>query len=166
MDMLTLKNISASLIIATVLSSCKAGQEPEVTKHATGTSRTPLVTATTPKMNGIIKVPSLATQIPDSSDDIWLAINRQSADLKKSIDSGTVDNVHYQAFAIRDLISALPSRSPQLTVSEQAKLQNALQSISILADQLDESGDANDRTRTLENYNKLVIVLNDITPAK
>ena len=166
MAMLALKNISTSLILFILLSSCQASQEPEVTVHATSNSKIPLVAPIAPLMDTNTQAQELPTLIPDTTADIWLAINRQSADLKKAIANGTVDNVHNQAFAIRDLVAALPSRSAQMSVSEQAKLQNTQRSIVILADRLDESGDANDRASTLENYNKLVTVLNDIAPVR
>jgi hypothetical protein len=105
-------------------------------------------------------------RIPATVDGIWQAIDRQSAQLKASIQGGSLADVHHQAFAIRDLVAALAGRSGSLPVDAQAKLQGEAKFVATLADRLDASGDANDKEGAQANYDKLVGVLAGIARRK
>ena len=107
-----------------------------------------------------------AAVVPKTADAIWQAIDTHSSELKAAIESGALDTVHHHAFAIRDLIAALPAHSPATSVDEQTKLQNQVKFVATLADRLDASGDSGDRAGAQSNYDKLVAVLNGITRYK
>lgn len=100
--------------------------------------------------------------IPDNAAGILKAIDAKSAELKATIDSGKLDDVHHQAFAIRDLVAALPAKSASLPADQLARLKGNVKFVATLADRLDASGDANDLAGTKSNYAKLVKVLASI----
>ena len=94
------------------------------------------------------------TAIPQTADAIWKALDQQSADLKATISSGGLKDVHHKAFAIRDLVAALPSHSPTLPADDQTKLQGEIKFVATLADRLDAAGDSNDKAGAQDNYDK------------
>lgn len=167
MKIFKLKTLSASIVLIAMLSGCKANQAPDAATPATpaATTDVPVAAPAEPVIEPAAEA-TQATKIPETADAIWTAINQTSAELKTSIDSGNLKNVHHQAFAIRDLVAALPSHSPTLAAEDQAKLENEVKFVTALADRLDETGDAKDKAGTQENYDKLVTVLNGITRTK
>lgn len=160
MNIMTVKNLGASLALIGALAGCNASKAPD--------TEVPTATATpaeaTPAPAAEAEAPPV--QIPDNADGIWQAIDQQSAELKADIQSGSLKDVHHKAFAIRDLVAALPDRSKALPADAQAKLQNEAKFVATLADRLDATGDANDQTGSQANYDKLVTVLNGITRTK
>lgn len=102
------------------------------------------------------------TAIPETADAILQAIDTKSAELKKTIDSGALDNVHHEAFAIRDLVAALPAKSASLPADKLAKLRGSVKFVATLAERLDATGDAKDLAGTKANYAKLTTVLASI----
>jgi hypothetical protein len=102
------------------------------------------------------------TAIPETADAILLAIDTKSAELKKTIDSGALDEVHHQAFAIRDLVAALPAKSASLPADKLAKIRGNVKFVATLAERLDTTGDAKDMAGTKSNYAKLTTVLASI----
>ena len=100
--------------------------------------------------------------IPATSDGIWKAIDAKSAELKATIDSGKLDNVHHEAFAIRDLVAALPSHSTTLPPEKLDKVKTNVKFVATLAERLDATGDAKDVAGTKQNYAKLTSVLTAI----
>ena len=102
------------------------------------------------------------TAIPETADAILQAIDAKSAELKKTIDSGSLDAVHHQAFAIRDLAAALPAKSASLPADKLAKVKGNVKFVATLAERLDATGDAKDLTSTKTNYAKLTTVLASI----
>ena len=171
MNILTIKQAGSALILASVLAGCSSAKAPESTTAAeapaspaaAGPSPEP-VAAPAPAAES--EESSTPTSIPDTADAIWQAIDQKSAELKATIQGGSLENVHHQAFAIRDLVAALPSHSPTLPAEDQAKLQGEVKFVATLADRLDAAGDAGDRAGAQENYDKLVAVLNGITRTK
>ena len=99
------------------------------------------------------------TAIPATSEAIWKAIDAQSAELKKTIDAGALEEVHRHAFAIRDLAAALPDRSTTLAADKLGKVKGGVKFVSTLAQRLDSSGDAKDAAGTRQHYAKLLTVL-------
>ena len=97
--------------------------------------------------------------IPATSDAIWKAIDAQSAELKKTIDGGALEEVHHHAFAIRDLAAALPERSAGMAADKLGKVKGGVKFVATLAQRLDASGDAKDAAGTRQNYAKLLTVL-------
>ena len=104
--------------------------------------------------------------IPATADAIWVEINKHSAELKATIAGGDLKEVHHHAFAIRDLVAALPSHSPQLPAEDAAKLAGEVKFVSTLADRLDESGDAGDKAGAQASFDQLTTVLTGITRTK
>ena len=83
-------------------------------------------------------------------------------ELKATIRNGTLKDVHRKAFAIRDLVAALPAHASALPADARAKLHDDVKFVATLAARLDASGDANDKAATQANYDKMVGVLNGI----
>ena len=100
--------------------------------------------------------------IPSTSDGIWKVIDAKSTELKATIDSGKLDNVHHEAFAIRDLVAALPSHSATLAAEKLDKVKSSVKFVATLAERLDATGDAKDVAGTKQNYAKLTSVLTAI----
>jgi hypothetical protein len=165
----TMKTLSSSLVLIAILTGCKDNQAPNTaTVESPPAVEVPAAAPTEPASETTTEATKTAeaTPIPDTADAIWLAIDQKKTELKAAIDSGSLDKVHHQAFAIRDLVAALPSKSPALAAEDQTKLENEVKFVTTLADRLDETGDANDKVGTQENYDKLVTVLNGITRTK
>jgi hypothetical protein len=99
------------------------------------------------------------TAIPRTIEGIWQAIDAKSAELKDTIATAHLDQVHHQAFAIRDLVAALPARSSSLPADKLGKVQGGVKFVATLAERLDSTGDANDLAGTKQNYDKLTGVL-------
>ncbi len=102
------------------------------------------------------------TVIPGTSAAILHAIDVKSAQLKAMIESGKLDDVHHQAFAIRDLVAALPAKSALLPADKLAKLNGEVKFVATLAERLDATGDAKDLAGTKLNYAKLSTVLTSV----
>ena len=96
---------------------------------------------------------------PEITVSIWQAIDAKSAALKKTIDAGKLDEVHHEAFAIRDLVAALPPHSTSLTADKLAKVRDGVKFVATLAARLDAAGDAKDMAGTQQNYAQLTKVL-------
>ncbi len=102
------------------------------------------------------------TVIPATAEGLWQAIDAKSAELKKTIDKGDLEEVHHQAFAIRDLVAALPDKSSSLSPESQAKVKSGIKFVATLAERLDASGDAKDAAATKQNFEKLTTVLTSL----
>ncbi len=103
------------------------------------------------------------TPIPaGGSDALWQAIDQKSVELDKTIHARSFGGVHHMAFAIRDLVAALPSRSATLSPDKQNKVQSSVKFVATLAERLDASGDAKDALETRANMDKLTSVLADL----
>ena len=98
----------------------------------------------------------------DTVGGIWQAVTNEQAELGKTIADKKLDDVHHHAFAIRDLVNALPEKSTSLNADDLAKLKKDAKFVAALADRLDKSGDANDQAATEANFAKLQKVLNEI----
>ena len=166
MNIRTLSHAAATLAIAGLLSACGAGKTPDTATDASpllaGKSASPA--ASTPSAPA--EAEAAPTPIPGTPDAIWKAIDQQSADLKTAIQSGNLKDVHHKAFAIRDLVAALPSHASGLAADAQGKLQSDVKFVATLADRLDAAGDGNDKAGAQANYDKLADVLKGIARAK
>lgn len=170
MNHLPIKLLGLPLFLAGVLAGCQRSQTDGTAATPTASPAPPATTTAAPtpapEPTSAPEKAAAPAAIPDNADAIWQAIDQQSAELKTTIESGSLENVHHQAFAIRDLVAALPAHSPALPADEQTKLQKEVQFVATLADRLDETGDAGDRAGAQANYDKLVVVLNGITRTK
>lgn len=104
--------------------------------------------------------------IPDNLTAIWQAIDAQTAALQHSLDNGTLADVHHQAYAIRDLVAALPAHSGDLDAQHRGALDNGIKFVNILAQRLDAAGDSKDAAAVRSNYDKLQNVLTSLRPPR
>lgn len=105
--------------------------------------------------NGLVVAAEQATTIPGTSAEIWKAIDMHMKELHAEIDKGALSKVHEHAFAVRDLVRALPTHSPELSVEALAKVKAGIKFVDTLAERLDQTGDANDKSGTVANTKKL-----------
>ena len=96
-------------------------------------------------------------RIPATGAAIWQALDQQNAALSKAIQTGQFAEVHHRAFAIRDLVAALPARS--LPAGKLAQLKTNAGYVATLAQRLDATGDAKDKVGTESNFRKLQQIL-------
>ncbi len=99
---------------------------------------------------------------PETSMSIWQAIDAKCLALKNTIDAGTLEGVHHEAFAIRDLVATLPAHSKSLPADKLANVRGGVKFVSTLATRLDATGDAKDMSGTRQNYAKLMTVLTSL----
>ena len=103
-----------------------------------------------------------ATTIPATSEAIWQSIDKKTEQLAAVIQAAKFDDVHHHAFAIRDLVAALSSRSGNMPTEKQAQIKTNVKFVATLADRLDTAGDAKDKVATEANFQKLKDVLKTI----
>ncbi len=97
--------------------------------------------------------------IPATSAEIWQAIDSHITELHNVITSDKLGSVHVHAYAVRDLVRALPSESNNLSPDALAKVRGESKFVDTLAERLDHTGDANDEAGTESNLQKLEGVL-------
>ena len=102
------------------------------------------------------------TMIPTTVPGILQAINEEETNLDKTITDKKLEDVHHHAFAIRDLVNALPEKSSDLTAEKLTKLKANAKFVTALAGRLDTTGDAKDQAGTESNFKKLQTVLKEI----
>ena len=100
--------------------------------------------------------------IPATSDAIWQSIDKETEQLGMLIQSNKLEEVHHHAFAIRDLVAALPARSAALGADKLAAVKANGKFVAALAERLDATGDAKDKAGTESNFQKLKGVLKTI----
>ncbi len=98
---------------------------------------------------------ALRLQIPATSEAIWQSIDKETTLLDTLIQNGKFEEVHHRAFAIRDLVAALPARSGSLPPDKLAQVKANVQFVATLAQRLDATGDAKDKAGTASNFKKL-----------
>lgn len=99
------------------------------------------------------------TVIPATSAEIWTRIDAEVAALEQVVASGKLTDVHHHAFAVRDLVAALPERSKSLSADRLAKVQSNVKYVATLAQRLDSAGDANDKAATQAGVGQLKKVI-------
>ena len=102
------------------------------------------------------------TQIPATSAAIWQAIDQQTAALDQVIKAGKLEEVHHHAFAIRDLVNALPAKSTALTTVQLYQVKEGGKYVATLASRLDAAGDAKNMADTLTHFQRLKDLLKTI----
>ena len=100
--------------------------------------------------------------IPDTATGIWKSVDKDIAQLKAVIAAGKLNEVHRYAYAVRDLIRALPTHSPGLSPDALAKASANIPFINTLAARLDQTGDAGDKAGTETNLVKFEAILKSI----
>lgn len=101
-------------------------------------------------------------KIPTTIPAVWQAIDEHTAAIDKLITTNEFATIHAHAFAIRDLVAALPALSNDLSSEQMAALKRDAGYVSQLAVRLDKTGDANDKEGTVANFNKLKKILGQI----
>ncbi|MEO6104100.1 MAG: hypothetical protein ABIP44_10735, partial [Pseudoxanthomonas sp.] len=150
MKTIPLRTFALSAVLIGSLSACKDKAAADEAVAPGPTASTQLPAASAPMAASESADASAA--IPDTADGIWTAIDAHSTELKATINSGNLSEVHHHAFAIRDLVAALPAHSPTPGPEDQAKLEGEVKSVTALADRLDQTGDADDKSGTQANY--------------
>ncbi len=102
------------------------------------------------------------TMIPATATAILQAVSEEETNLNKTITDKKLEDVHHHAFAIRDLVNALPEKSSDLAPDKLARLKADAKYVTALASRLDESGDAKDQAATEANFKKLQGLLKQI----
>lgn len=121
---------------------------------AVGSPALPAISAAEEHDEGVAKIPATVS-------GVWQEIKEHEDQLAKAIAAKKIEGVHEIAFAIRDMVNALPGKS-KLDADKLAKLQANAKYVSALASRLDESGDANDLAGTEANFKKLQRILKNI----
>lgn len=152
---MTCLRIVSFVLLTAALASCQRspGQAAPSAANAPPTSVAPHAPSAS------ASAAEAATVIPDGVEGVWQAIDRDNAELKATVESGSLENVHHLAFAIRDLVAALPAKMPALDAAAKAKLEGEVGFVETLANRLDQSGDAKDRAATQASYQQLATVL-------
>lgn len=96
-----------------------------------------------------------ATAIPDTPAAIWKSVDAETDEMTKLIESGKLEELHHHAFAVRDLIAALPDHSSNLPADKVEKVKSDSKFVATLASRLDESGDAKDKDASEASLKKL-----------
>lgn len=86
--------------------------------------------------------------IPPTLPGIWAAVHMHQGELNQVITAGKLDDVHHHAFAIRDLVAAMPKKSKGLSKEALGKLKAEVKGMRKLAAELDAAGDAGDAAKT------------------
>ncbi len=97
--------------------------------------------------------------IPKTIPAIWQAVDKHAASIEKAITDNQLTSIHEHAFAIRDLVNALPPLSTDLSDEQKKTLQNNLSYVNQLATRLDKTGDSKDKEGTQTNWQKLQKIL-------
>ncbi|KTC66396.1 chemiosmotic efflux system C protein A (plasmid) [Legionella adelaidensis] len=104
--------------------------------------------------------PKLET--PTSIPALWKEIDTQAASIDQAIQENKLTSIHEHAFAIRDLVNALPALSKDLSDEQKQTLQDNLSYVDALATRLDKAGDAGDKEGTKSNWGKLQKILEQL----
>ena len=109
----------------------------------------------------LVKKEAKAT-IPETIAGIWAEVKEHEEELGKIIAGKKLAGVHEAAFALRDMVNALPDKSKDLPAEKLTKVKANAKFVADLANRLDESGDANDQVATEASFKKLQGILKTI----
>jgi hypothetical protein len=101
-------------------------------------------------------------KIPDTVAAIWQSVDRETEGMAKEMQTGKLGELHQHAFAIRDLVGALPALSASMAADKLAKIKSDAKLVATLAQRLDTAGDANNKAAAESNFEKLRDVLKSI----
>lgn len=104
----------------------------------------------------IIRLEAVCAQGVGSSSDVLRIIQIRHQALTKLVADKKLEDVHEQAFGIRDSAKELPSL---VSSDKQSKVENTVANISKLAEELDKSGDAGNQAATEANLKKMDALL-------
>lgn len=92
------------------------------------------------------------TKIPATVEEIWKAIQKQQGKLAEVVAQKDLGEAHDHAFAIRDLVKALPAKVP---AEDKAKAEAGTKEIAKIAADIDKSGAAKAQKATEANVKKM-----------
>lgn len=92
------------------------------------------------------------TKIPGTIGDIWKEIYKQQGNLLTVVAMKDLGEAHDHAFAIRDLVKALPAKVP---AENKAKTEESAKVIAKIAADIDKSGAAGAQKATEANVGKM-----------
>lgn len=92
------------------------------------------------------------TKIPATVELIWKEIQKQQGKLASVVAKKDLSEAHDHAFAIRDLVKALPAKIP---VENKTKTEEAAKEIAKIAADIDKSGAAGAQKATEANVKKM-----------
>lgn len=90
---------------------------------------------------------------------LWHATIAREAELDGLVKKKDLAKVHEAAFAIRDLVAALPEKSRDISAEQRAKLAGNARYVATLAERLDKAGDAGDQVAAETTFKQLQSVL-------
>jgi hypothetical protein len=92
------------------------------------------------------------TKIPATVEEIWKEIHKQQAKLVSTVEKKDLGEAHDHAFAIRDLVKALPAK---VSATDKAKTEESAKEIGKIATDIDKSGAAGAQKATETNVKKM-----------
>jgi hypothetical protein len=92
------------------------------------------------------------TKIPATVEEIWKAIQKQQRKLAEVVAQKDLGEAHDHAFAIRDLVKALPAKVP---ADDKTKAEACAKEITKIASDIDKSGAAKAQKATEANVKKM-----------
>ncbi len=93
-----------------------------------------------------------------SVGELWRGVKAHEAELHRLVQAKDLGKVHEAAFALRDLVAAMPDKS-ELPPEQLAKLKGNAKYVATLAERLDAAGDAKDQAATEGSFKQLQSVL-------
>jgi len=164
----TIPHVFIATVVTGMLAACNTSKPPDASPIplALPADNTSTATPATPSASGAsqpMQSTAPPTSIPAATDDIWKALDKQSADLQSAIQNGALKDVHGSADAIRDLTAALPAHASRLSADAKTKLQQDVTLIATYVEKLDTAANAGDQAGAKANYEKLNDVLGGIT---
>ena len=85
--------------------------------------------------------------IPKTLPAIWSAVSEHQKELHEVLAAKKLEDVHHHAFAVRDLLAALPTKASGLTAEKKTALNKSISRVASLAKLLDEAGDSGDSSK-------------------
>ena len=96
-----------------------------------------------------------------SLGELWRGVKAHETELQRLVQAKDLGKVHETAFALRDLVAAMPDKST-LPPEQLVKLKGNAKYVATIAARLDSAGDANDQAATESSLKQLQSVLTAI----
>jgi hypothetical protein len=112
--------------------------------------------------SGRAEEPAATIAIPSTTTAIWVAIDTEVDGITNAIQADKLQELHHHAYAIRDLVAALPNRSSSLSPVDLARVKANVKFVATLAERLDAAGDSDDKTASESNFTKLKAILTSL----
>jgi hypothetical protein len=93
--------------------------------------------------------------VPKTLSAVWSAVVEHQMELHEVLAAKKLEDVHHHAFAVRDLVAALPTKASGLTAEKKTALNKSISRVASLAKLLDEAGDGGDSAKVASLVVKL-----------